>query len=41
MKKMSATISRRRIPGERRARTCAQLTCPPGADRLTRTVYQT
>jgi transposase len=31
----------RRIPAERRARTCAQLACPPGTDRLTRTVYQT
>jgi transposase len=31
----------RRIPAERRARTCAQLACPPGADRLTRVVYQT
>jgi transposase len=31
----------RTIPAERRARTCARLTCPSGADRLTRTVYQT
>jgi transposase len=29
------------IPVERRYKTCAQLTCPPGADRLTRVVYQT
>ena len=31
----------RGIPAERRSRTCAQLACPPGADRLTRVVYQT
>jgi transposase len=31
----------RHIPPERRARTCAQLACPPGADRLTRVTYQT
>lgn len=30
----------RHIPAERRARTCAALTCPAGADRLTRITYQ-
>jgi transposase len=30
----------RHIPAERRARTCAALTCPAGADRLTRVTYQ-
>src|SRR5437764_29985 len=31
----------RHIPAERRARTCAQLACPPEADRLTRVVHLT
>jgi transposase len=31
----------RHIPAERRARACAELACPPGADRLTRVVHQT
>lgn len=31
----------RTIPAERRYKTCAQLACPAGADRLTRVVYQT
>jgi transposase len=31
----------RHIPSERRAATCATLACPPGAGRLTRTVYLT
>jgi transposase len=31
----------RHIPAGRRARTCAQLTCPRQADRLTRIVHQT
>jgi transposase len=31
----------RGIPAERRTRTCAELACPPGADHLTRVVYQT
>jgi transposase len=31
----------RGIPAERRYKTCARLACPPGADRLTRVVYQT
>ncbi len=31
----------RTIPAERHYKTCAQLACPPGADRLTRVVYQT
>jgi transposase len=31
----------RGIPAERRSRTCAELPCPPGADRLARVVYQT
>ena len=31
----------RTIPAERRYKTCARLACPPGADRLTRVVYQT
>ena len=30
----------RHLPPERRARTCAQLTCPRGADHLTRVVHQ-
>ena len=31
----------RHIPPERRARACAELGCPAGADRLTRVVHQT
>ena len=31
----------RHIPAERRARVCAQLACPPDADRLTRVVHLT
>jgi transposase len=31
----------RHLPAERRARACAALTCPPGADQLTRVVHQT
>ena len=31
----------RDIPAERRYKTCAQLSCPPGAGRLARVVYQT
>jgi transposase len=31
----------RHPPAERRARACAALTCPPGADQLTRVVHQT
>lgn len=31
----------RRIPPERRARACAELTCPASTDRLTRVVHQT
>ena len=32
---------RRHLPAERRARACAALACPRGADRLTRVVHQT
>jgi transposase len=31
----------RRLPRERRAKECAALTCPPGADRQTRVLHQT
>jgi transposase len=31
----------RHVPPARRARSCAALSCPPGADRLTRVTYQT
>ena len=31
----------RHLPAERRARACAALACPPGADQLTRVVHQT
>jgi transposase len=31
----------RHLPRERRARECAALTCPPGADRQTRVLHQT
>ena len=31
----------RHLPRERRARACAELACPAGADRLTRVAYQT
>ena len=31
----------RQLPRERRARACAELACPAGADRLTRVAYQT
>jgi hypothetical protein len=31
----------RHLPAECRARACASLTCPPGADQLTRVMHQT